>query len=87
MGINSGFKGLIYLKRVFPALLLCLMGKCRVAAPFFVDCVRNVMAHVQKPDFVFGRNGRVHLNQRGRQSTRLLAAEVCTLAVVMVKAS
>ena len=34
-----------------------------------VDCIWNVMAHVQKPDFVFRRNGRVHLNRRGRQST------------------
>ena len=25
----------------------------------------NVMAHAQKPDFVFRRNGRVHLNGRG----------------------
>ena len=24
------------------------------------------MAHAQKPDFVFRRNGRVHLNRRGR---------------------
>ena len=31
----------------------------------FVDCVWNVTAHAQKPDFVFRRNGRVHLNQRG----------------------
>jgi len=31
----------------------------------FVDCVRNVMAHAQKPDLVSRRNGRVHLNQRG----------------------
>ena len=30
-----------------------------------VDCVRNVMAHAQKPDFIFRRNGRVHLNRRG----------------------
>ena len=28
-------------------------------------CVRNVIAHAQKPDFVFPRNGRVHLNQQG----------------------
>ena len=49
-----------------------------------VDCVWNVMAHVQKPDFVFRRNGRVHLNRRGRQFSRLLAAEVCTSAVVML---
>jgi hypothetical protein len=29
-----------------------------------VDCVLNVMAHAQKPDFVFRRNGQVHLNLR-----------------------
>jgi len=27
------------------------------------------MAHSQKPDFVFRRNGRVHLNRRGRQTS------------------
>ena len=32
------------------------------------------MAHTQKPDFVFRRNGRVHLNQRGRQFSRLLVS-------------
>ena len=49
-----------------------------------VDCVWNVMAHAQKPDFVFRRNGRVHLSRRGRQFSRLLAAEVCASAVVML---
>ena len=49
-----------------------------------VDCIWNVMAHPQKPDFVFLRNGQVHLNRRGRQFSRLLAAEVCASAVVMV---
>jgi len=49
-----------------------------------VDCVWNVMAHTQKPDFVFRRNGLVHLNSRGRQFRRLLAAEVCSSAVVML---
>ena len=49
-----------------------------------VDCVWNVMAHAQKPDFFFRRNGRVHLNRRGRQFSRLLAAEVCASAVVML---
>jgi len=44
----------------------------------------NVMAHAQKPDFVFRRNGRVHLNRRGRQFSRLLAAEVWASAVVML---
>ena len=49
-----------------------------------VDCVWNVMAHTQKPDFVFWRNGRVHLNRQGHQFCRLLAAEVCASAVVML---
>ena len=39
------------------------------------------MAHAQKPDLVFQRNGRVHLNWLGGQ---LLAAEVCASAVVML---
>ena len=38
----------------------------------------------KKPDFIFRRNGRVHLNRRGRQFSRLLAAEVCASAVVML---
>jgi len=42
------------------------------------------MAHAQKPDFVFRRKGRVHLNRRGRQFSRLPAAEVCASAVVML---
>jgi len=42
------------------------------------------MAHAQKPDFVFRRNGRVHLNRQGLQFSRLLVAEVCTSAVVML---
>ena len=49
-----------------------------------VDCVWNVMAHAQKPDFVFRRNLRVHLNRRGRQFSRLVAAGVCASAVVML---
>jgi len=43
-----------------------------------------VIAHAQKPDFVFRRNGRVPLNRQGRQFSRLLAAEVCASAVLMV---
>ena len=49
-----------------------------------VDCVWNVMPQAQKTDFVFRRNGRVHLIRRGRQFSRLLAAEVCASAVVML---
>jgi len=42
------------------------------------------MAQARKPDFVFRRNERVHLNRRGRQFNRLLAVEVCASAVVML---
>jgi len=42
------------------------------------------MAHAQKPDFVFRRKGRVHLNRRGRQFSWLLAAAVWASAVVML---
>jgi len=50
-----------------------------------VETSCNVMAHAQKQDFVFRRNGRVHLNRRGgRQLSPLPAAEVCALAVVML---
>jgi len=42
------------------------------------------MAQAHKPDFFFRRNGRVHLNLRDRQFSRLLAAEVCASAVVML---
>jgi len=44
------------------------------------------MAHTQKLDFVFWGNGRVHLNWQGHQFSRLLAAEVCASAVVMLDA-
>jgi hypothetical protein len=40
--------------------------------------------HTQKPDFVFRRNGEVHLNRRGLQFIQLLAAMVCTSVVVML---
>jgi hypothetical protein len=49
-----------------------------------VELIRNLMAHAQKPEFVFRRNGRVHLNRRWRHFSRMLAAEVCASAVVML---
>ena len=52
-----------------------------------VEASWNVMVHAQKPDFVFRRNGRVHLNWRGRQFSRVLTAEVCASAVVMLDTS
>jgi len=54
------------------------------AAMFTVDCFWSVMAQAQELDFVFWWNGQVHLNRRGRQFSRLLAAEVCTSVVVML---
>jgi len=57
----------------------CIIPMCSV-----VHARWNVMAHAQKSDFFFRRNGRVHLNRRRRQFSRLLAAEVCTSAVVML---
>jgi len=50
----------------------------------FVEASWTCMAHAQKPDFVFRRNERVHLYRRGRQFSRLLAADVCASAVVML---
>jgi len=51
---------------------------------YVLDCVGNMMAHADKPDFVFRRNGRVHLNQQGRQFSLLLAAALCSSALVML---
>jgi hypothetical protein len=66
--------------RTFP----CLWPAPRWQCDFVVEARWNVMAHAQKSDFVFRRNGRVRLNRRGRQFSRLLAAEVCASAVVML---
>ena len=49
-----------------------------------IELVRNLMAHAQKPHFLFRLYGRVHLNRRGSQFSRLLAAEVCASALVML---
>jgi len=58
--------------------------KSAVSHFYLVDCVWNVMAHAQKPDFVFRRNGRFHLNRRGRQFNQLLAVGVCASGVAML---
>ena len=39
------------------------------------------MAHAQKPDFVFRRNGRVHLNRRGRQFNSTAGSRVVCISV------
>jgi len=46
-------------------------------AHLLVECKRNVMAHAQKPDSVFQRNGRVHLYRRRCQFSRVLALLEC----------
>ena len=56
----------------------------KAAGAWRLDCVWNVMARARKPDFVFRRNVRVHLNRHGRQFSRLLAVEVCASAVLML---
>jgi len=50
----------------------------------YVEARWHEVAHAQKPDSVFRRNERVHLNRQGRQFSRLLAAEVCASAVIML---
>jgi len=64
---------------VFTAVILQLNYKISV-----LEASWNVMAHAQKSDFVFQRNGRVHLNRRTRQFSWLLTTEVCASAVVML---
>jgi len=59
-------------------------NKLMTTSKSMLDCVWNVMAHMQKPDFIFWWNGRVHFNCRRHQFSRLLAAEVCASAVVML---
>jgi len=51
---------------------------------YAVEQKPNLMAHAQKLDLVFQRNGRVHLYRRGCQFSRLLAAEMCGSAVVIL---
>jgi len=55
-----------------------------ISTEMSVDCVWNVMAHAQKSEFVFRRNGRIHWNRKGRQFIRLLTAEVCASAIVLL---
>jgi hypothetical protein len=53
---------------------------------WILEASSNVMAHAQKPDFVFRRNGRVYLNRQGEELhfSRLLAAELCASALIML---
>jgi hypothetical protein len=62
--VHWGAKGFKYLTSAHARLTT--LPRIAVPTPHMtVDCVRNVMAHTQKPDSFFRRNGRVHLNRRG----------------------
>jgi len=51
----------------------------------YVEARCNVMAHAQKPDFVFrAKRTSPFKSAGGRQFSRLLAAEVCASAIVML---
>ena len=85
-GRGEGLTAFTFLSRSIEVQYL--KSAVRIGIMFFlvVFSAWNVMEHVQKPDFVFRRNRRVHLNGQGRQFSRLLAAEVCASAVVMLDA-
>ena len=76
MRLNSSFEGNAWNCICTPLFIFI--------ASWLVEQKRNVMAHAQKPDLVFQRNGRVRLYRRGCQFSRLLTAEVCASAVVML---
>jgi hypothetical protein len=58
--------------------------KPQLSQRWLVEASWSVTSHAQKLDFVFRRNGRVHLNRQERQCSRLLAAEVCASTIVML---
>ena len=58
----------------------CMYGDVRDSLLKQVQHVWNVMAHAQKPDLVFLKNGRVNLNRRRIQFRRLLVVEKCRSA-------
>ena len=66
-----------YLQKYSPCLLPNFPFLCT-----YVDCVWNVMAHAQKPDFVFRakRTSPFKSAGEGRQFIRLLAAEMCGIS-------
>jgi len=45
--------------------IACWIPKATNTHSYYVEHVWNVVAHAQKPDLVFQRNRRAHLNRRG----------------------
>jgi len=60
--------------------------RCILARTFIVGCRLRLKCDGTRAEtrFYLRRNGRVHLNGRGRQFSRLLAAEMCGSKVVML---
>ena len=70
-----------------PRKIILINPPLNLATPYHIHVLGtslNVMANAQKPTFVSGRNGRVHLNRRGRHFSRLMASEECASVVVML---
>jgi len=53
-----------YMQKIFTSSKTKLCSKHYRGRTELVQASWNLMAHAQKPDFVFRRNGRVHLNRR-----------------------
>ena len=66
----------------------CTCADCLPSTPSHlqaVDCFWNVMAHAQKPDFIFAaKRASTFKSAGGRHFSRMLAAEVCASEVVML---
>ena len=56
--------------RIWRMRIACWIRNATHTHTQYVEASRNVMAHAQKPHFVFRRNGPVHLHRRGRQFSR-----------------
>jgi len=72
-----------YITSIWRPVLKLLLSPSVI--PFVVEASWNVMPHAQKPDFVFRAKRTSPFKSAGRrQFSRLLAAEVCASAVVML---
>jgi hypothetical protein len=58
-------RNFIRLDELQPHPLRSLTYRTQHVRAYDVEASWNVTPHAQKPDFVFWRNGRVHLNRRG----------------------
>jgi hypothetical protein len=71
-------KGALYLN--LPWMQRCVIWDVITKLSRKVEASLKCDGTAQKPDFIFLRNVRVHLNRRGRHFSRLLTAEVCVSA-------